>query len=299
MTALPPGLLWPVDAVKLLRTLWIKDKLGLGVEVFTADDMARLSRLINLKRRLDMPAPERRLARGGRVEQELQPGDPVEAGRTPDGGVKLSRLELNLNIASLQAKAATEHQQKKMMREMLTLLLGTAKVGTVFLASASGRQFEMAPSFWYSSSAPRAWKGEEVQWLFGKPPQWKGRVLVDRESLMNEVRSWGETNAQPREGETKTAYIIRALNMKKVREISAKEGREIAPYWLKAKGLPSAPKDIAAEALRMTSLIRKLVPRDDSQPKSKPKSKPKRTRREPGANRERREGEPASRAKRR
>lgn len=294
MTDLPPGLLWPADAVELLRTLWIQDKLGLGVVVFTADDADRLSRLMNLKRRLDMPAPERRLARYGRVEQE-----PLEAGRAPGGGVKLSRLELNLNIKSLQAKADTEHQQKKMVREMLTQLLGTATVGTVFLASASGRQFEMAPSFWYSSSAPRAWKGEQVQWLFGKPPPWEGRVLVDRESLMNEVRSWGETNAQPREGETKTAYIMRALNMKEVRGISTKEGKKLAPYWLKAKGFPCAPDDIAAEAKLMTSLIRKLAPRDDSKPKSKPKPKPKRTRREPGANRERREGEPASRAKRR
>jgi hypothetical protein len=97
-----------------------------------------------------------------------------------------------------------------------------------------------------------------------------GPVRICREDVIRAARPASDPPDEalvPKQVELKKDYILRALNMKEVRSISAKEGRELAPFWLKAKGFPCAPEDIAAESRRMTSLMSGLARPQDGKPK--------------------------------
>jgi hypothetical protein len=225
MTVLPLGLLWPADAAELLRTLWLRSE----AVAFTHEDAKRLVLLEQAARREGFPRPE-----------------------------------VRLQLETLRAASKLHAAQGAKAREVLTHLLGTGAIETVFLAAATGRCFKMAPAIWYSASAPLAWAGKPVQWLIGEePPLWAGTVLVPQAALRDCAARWHDAQAPqsdktptPEPGETKTAFVLRFVGLRELRSISQAEAEHAAKSWLTAKRLPCEEADIRAEGRRMVSLIR-------------------------------------------
>jgi hypothetical protein len=183
-----------------------------------------------------------------------------------DGRALNADEEAELSALNTEYRRIDQITEKRMIetRYQLRQKLYAEEVKAVIQDRDTGRMVPILGRFWASTEAetltnPRPGYGAANTIYFGGG---YGPVRIWREDVFKAAKPASDPPDEalvPKQGELKKDYILRALNMKEVRPISAKEGRELASFWLKAKGFPCAPKDIAAESRRMTSLMSGLA----------------------------------------
>jgi hypothetical protein len=181
--------------------------------------------------------------------------------------------EAELSALNTEYRRIEQMTQKRMieMSAQLRQKLFAGEIKASIQDQKTGRMVPIPGQFWASTNAEiltnrRIGYNSNTITGFGG----YGPVRICREDVVKAAKPASDPPDEalvPKQGELKKDYILRALNMKEVRSISAKEGRELAPFWLKAKGFPCAPEDIAAESRRMTALMSGLARPQDGKPK--------------------------------